>query len=306
MKKFILSLLLFCGLVLPCFSSADTVSSLLDTHTISTVSPDTSNFSTTLINFGNVWQKIVCVWLHFEGAWVQIWFKTSNSATSVNDNPYMIWSDWDWKYVCLVKWSNVNYMGIKAYWSNYSVYWDYFYLNDLLNSDLPIMTSQDCQTQYSLIPISSVDQNYCITNFPLIPTSSVDQAYCINNFPVIAITWVNQDYCVNNNLCPVNTAWVSNVYINDIFHPWAFNVVINIPEEIDWDYAYTNSWYNLNLDVVWYNQDTEYINSLITTNNYQANSDDLAWVFGLFWDFWSLLVVCLFVILLFYFIKKLF
>ena len=181
-------------------------------------------------------------------------------------------------------------MWIKAYWSNYSVYWDYFYLNDLLNSDLPIMTSLDCQTQYNLIPISSVDQ-----------------AYCINNFPVIAITWVNQDYCVSNDLCPMNSNWVSNLFINDIFHPWAFNIIINIPEEIGWDYAYTSSWYNFNLDIDRYNVDYTKVQDQIDIQNYKPNSDDLSQIVSeIIPLFVPWLVIILLLYFIFRFIKKIF
>ena len=81
---------------------------------------------------------------------------------------------------------------------------------------------------------------------------------------------------------------------------------MNIPEEISWDYAYTSSGYNFNLDIEWYNQDTEYINWLIDVNSYQPTSEDFTSVFSLFGNYWWLLVACLFIILIFYFVKKAF
>lgn len=137
-------------------------------------------------------------------------------------------------------------------------------------------TSQECQTEYSLISISSVDQ----------------------------------EYCENNNLCPlydcpVNSWWsLSNVYINNILHVGAPNIFMNIPEEIDRDYAYTTWWQNMNIDIVWYNQDTEYINNLIDVQTYQPTSEDFTNVFLGFKEYAWLLVVTLFIILSFYLVKK--
>lgn len=145
--------------------------------------------------------------------------------------------------------------------------------------DWNLMSSMQCQTEYNLIPINEVDSSYCESN---------------NLCPA---WWTPSD-------CP--NVWVSNLFINDIFHPWAFNVIMNIPSEIDRDYAYTNSWNNINIDVVWYNQDEEYINAWIDTNNYKPTSSDFTNIFSNFSQFWGLLIATLFVILVFYFIKKMF
>jgi hypothetical protein len=159
-------------------------------------------------------------------------------------------------------------------------YWATYFNKVWVDIFFPPYTSLECQTEYNLIPINSVDQNYCTTN----------------------------------NLCPVEdcpggdlTPWVSNIYINDLFHPGAFNVIMNIPDEIDWDYAYTNSWQNFNVDIVWYNQDFEKIEWWINTNNYKPSSEDFTNIFTWwFSNFWWLLIATLFVILVFYFVKKMF
>lgn len=165
----------------------------------------------------------------------------------------------------------INYNSLKNYFNSWYI----------LPSECPSssMSSYECQSEYNLIPIDEVDSAYCESNN--LCTSSSDPIDCPN-------------------------VWVSNLFINDVFHPWAFNVIMNIPEEIDRDYAYTNSWSNINIDVVWYNQDTEYINSLIDINDYKPNSDDFSKVFGLFDRYWWLLIACLFIILVFYFVKKIF
>lgn len=142
------------------------------------------------------------------------------------------------------------------------------------------MTSLDCQSEYNLIPISSVDQSYC----------------------------------ENNNLCPswwwscnCPSGWVSNLFINDIFHPWAFNVVINIPEEIDRDYAYTSSWQNFNLDVVWYNVDYTKVQDQIDIQSFKPSDEDLSIIVSQVLPlFIPWLVIILFLYFIFKFIRKIF
>lgn len=171
---------------------------------------------------------------------------------------------------------------------NYNVLQSYFQSWYILPSECPSSSCPSCPSQYTSLE--------CQTEYSLIPINDVDSAYCESN-----------NLCSSSDSpidCP--NVWVSNLFINDIFHPWAFNVIMNIPSEIDWDYAYTNSWNNINIDIVWYNQDEEYINAWIDTNNYKPTSSDFTNIFTKFSGFWGLLVATLFVILIFYFIKKIF
>lgn len=213
-----------------CFSSADSIDSI-------SVQP------------GAIWNHTLWWWQSYSSAnenWNVLCIQSRSSSscnsvqitffdwTVVSGNPY-IWNDsLNQKMFCTIWWN-----GTFSVKNTSSTSCEYFILRfawwNLINSTR-------CQTEYNLIPINSVDQNYCTTN-NLCPSQDCP-----------SYTW---------DLTP----WVSNIFINDIFHPWAFNVIINIPEEIDRDYAYTNSWSNFNLDVVWYNQDTEYINWLIDINN---------------------------------------
>ena len=143
-----------------------------------------------------------------------------------------------------------------------------------------IITCPTCPSQYT--------ENECKSVYWLI-----DESECI---------WWD---CPSCPVCPDTPEnWFSNVYVNDILHPGAFNIVINIPDEIDRDYAYTWSWTNFNLDVVWYNQDTEYITAVIDQQNYAPTSEDFTRLVGMLPNYAWLLVACLFVILVFYLIKK--
>lgn len=202
---------------------------------------------------------------------VNIWFYSSLSYQSALG--YRLYSDWWDFYACL--YTNMRYLFLyNDYTSNIEISYDLFKLNALMNTSLPIYTSQQCQTAYSLIPISSVDSSYCTSN-NLCPS-----------------WWTPWD-------CP--NVWVSNIWINDIFHPWAFNVIMNIPEEIDRDYAYTNSWQNMNIDVVWYNVDYDYIDWVVDSQNYKPNSDDLSSIVS---QIIPLFVPWLCIILLLYFIFR--
>lgn len=221
----------------------------------------------------------------------------ANTTTSFNDdwsNVYCVYIDSNcssncWSFV--IDWVSHSLRGSWNRWPVFCWRWNtlsisssihYFYYifsPNFFNNFCSKYTSLECQFEYNLIPIEEV----------------------------------NQAYCESNNLCPVwwtpsdcPNVWVSNLFINDIFHPWAFNVIMNIPSEIEWDYAYTNSWNNINIDVVWYNQDEEYIQSWIDTNNYKPTSSDFTNIFSNFSQFWGLLIATLFVILVFYFIKKMF
>ena len=136
------------------------------------------------------------------------------------------------------------------------------------------MTSLECQSTYSLIPVSSVDSNYCTTN----------------------------NLCPSCPSCPSCwTWWISNVYINDILHVGASNIYMNIAEEIDWDYAYTQWWNNMNIDVVWYNVDYEKMQEQIDIQNFKPDSSDLSTIIS---EIIPLFVPWLCIILLLYFIFR--
>ena len=142
-------------------------------------------------------------------------------------------------------------------------------------------TSLECQQEYSLIPISSVDANYCSSN-NLCSSSGCDE-------------------------CPEFTGdsnW-SALYINNVLHDSRPIVRVDIPSEIDRDYSTTPNEFDLNIS--WYNVDTEWMDGVLSVQNYKPTTDDFS---ALVWEalpkFWWLLAVCLFVILVFYMIKKVF
>ena len=143
----------------------------------------------------------------------------------------------------------------------------------------PIFDSLECQTEYNLIPISSVDQNYCTTN----------------------------NLCPSCPVCPDTPVWTwgySQLYINNILHLWAPNIIMNIPDEIDWDYAYTQWWQNMNIDVVWYNVDYEKIDSIVQFQNYKPSSEDFQKIIWLLAPYTKIIVFFVFLFIVWAWIKK--
>lgn len=138
-------------------------------------------------------------------------------------------------------------------------------------------TSLECQTEYNLIPVEDVNSNYCEVN----------------------------------NLCPALTwgawTWVSwsALYINNIQYLWWPNIYVNIDEWLQWLYDNSDS-NSFVIDVEGYNYDMEYLDDITTIQEFTPSSDDFTKLFTLFGPFSWLLVGLLFVILVFYFIKKLF
>ena len=122
----------------------------------------------------------------------------------------------------------------------------------------------------------------CMTDYALVPVDSVCSWSVVDSWD---ISW-------------------SSLYINDIQHLSSENIVITIPEEISWDYTWDES--NFVLSIEWYNVDAEYIQSIIDTQNYQPTSEDFTNVFLSFKEYGGLLVSCLFIIFVFYLIKKAF
>lgn len=279
--KFLLILLSIWTVLFVSFSSADYLNWL---EFITNVTQSTSNsvYSTTLRQLwftSSNW--IVCFFINSFG-WnnnLMLTFATTSNIryrTAWTFHLKMFWCfDYNWELDTIMYVVNKN-----AWWVAFNL--DFYFLpTDNINiiSWSPFYSSMQCQTEYNLIPIEEVDKAYCESN---------------NLCPA---WWTPSD-------CP--NVWVSNLFINDIFHPWAFNVIMNIPSEIDWDYAYTNSWNNINIDVVWYNQDEEYINAWIDTNNYKPTTSDFTNIFNGFSKFGGLLVATLFVIFVFYLVKKVF
>lgn len=134
-------------------------------------------------------------------------------------------------------------------------------------------TSEECQQEYSLMPITSCNSEYCWLN------------------------WLCSEYTWST---------MSELYINWINHLGAPIINISIPLEQAWDYEYT--WDVMNINLSWENNvDYEYIDNIIRTQNSKPNDTDFNnIVSGLLPLFVPWLIIITFLIYLFRFIKKIF
>lgn len=135
-------------------------------------------------------------------------------------------------------------------------------------------TSEQCQYLYDLIPVEDIDINYCVWN------------------------WLCPNECWSGD----NFSWdlqFSNIFINNILHPWRENIFIDIPDYIYWDYS-VNTW-DFNLYVwSWYDQD--YIDWVLSINTYKPSSEDFTQVFV---SWLTLIFPYIFVVLFIIFVWKL-
>lgn len=144
-------------------------------------------------------------------------------------------------------------------------------------------TSLECQTEYNLIPVSDVTENYCTANFDLI-----SPADC----PISSWSW--------------DTQW-SALFLNNVQYAGASNIYINVSDALDYSTTYIDSGSSFVFDVDWYVADTWYLNDILTIQEYHPNSEDftVAFVGGL-----TLLlpyvVIVLFVVAIWTIIKKIF
>lgn len=131
------------------------------------------------------------------------------------------------------------------------------------------MTSIECQTEYSLIPISEVDINYCVAN----------------------------------SLCPACDN-ISQLIINDVEMSGSTVININIPEELERDYNYDVETNNLDIEIIGYWYDQEKMQQMVNTQYYQPTAEDMNNLIWKIAEFIPLLAIMLLFVRTWYIIKK--
>lgn len=227
-------------------------------------------------------------WLYTAVGSVLCWRFTTNSCnnnwTILDENWNYLADMYDWPIMCIWTWQSFKNNTSSS--CNFRSYWGWstweFGGSCPTCPDCPTCeeqyTSQECQQEYSLMPISSCNSEYC---------------------------WLNW-------LCPVTTwsdcTWsvMSELYINWINHLWAPIINISIPYEQVWDYSYT--WDYMNIVISWENSvDYEYMDNIIRTQNSKPNTVDFNNIVSvLLPKFIPWLVIILFILFIFRFIKKIF
>lgn len=107
--------------------------------------------------------------------------------------------------------------------------------------------------------------------------------------------------CMNNSSCEWDIQW-SSLFINDNQVLWNKNIFINIPFE--YEYSYTNEWEDFELDVVWLDQDEEYIEWVLSVQNYKPTSEDFTELISTLAPYSKILIFCLFLFILWAWLKK--
>lgn len=144
-------------------------------------------------------------------------------------------------------------------------------------------TSLQCQTEYNLIPVSEVTSNYCKLNFDLISPSE----------------------CPSGGGCSWSGDLVfSNVYIDNVLYPGGADIYLNINERLATEISYNSDLMYIDID---FDGDEDYINGIISINEYRPTSDDFTSVFvsGLTLIF-PYIVITLFVLFIRKLIRKIF
>ncbi len=270
MKKLLLSLFVWLFSLI-WFWYCDTVENLID-YVDNWDFSINSNSTSVIYNLGYNDYWVYCLDVNNYDAWWHLYnyisFWCNNINNQIPENRLNVYWDQVPAIVCLK--CNQPYLTItNTYDYDISFWYNLYNLDTLLETELPVMSLSECQSEYNLIPIESVDTNYC----------------------------------VENELCPVNEciwSWFwSNVYINDILHPWEENIFVNIPDYIQWDYSISSWDFNI---YVWSWYDMDYMNSIIKINSYRPDSTDFTNIFvsGL-----TLIFPYIFVLLLIIFIWKL-
>ena len=229
---------------------------------------------------------------------------------TLNQNTNYKYYNTSWDFVCVVVNSASNYSNQVAEFTVASTPgWNMMIKFNWNTSNTPNMDKWMWYCGTELIDIVC-DVSSCNLTFKTYKSVEYTSLQCQTNYSLIPVSSVDSNYCTNNNLCPVCPVWsggVSSLYINDILHIGSPFIYMTIPQELSWDYEYTQWWTNMNIDIEWYNVDYEYMDWVVDIQNYKPNSEDLtSLVSSVLPLFVPWLVIILFLYFIFRFIKKVF
>lgn len=307
MKKILLSLFWIITLWLLNFWSCSTVSSLID-YIAEDSSVSLSPSSNILSNIDTDWYY--CFVLNSSNCPENV-VLYQISHTSTVSYWYSVYV-FNWWVACLKpSSSSADNIFISSYnWSSCNVNYSLYRLDELLVEQLPTLSSNECKSIYNLVDSSllySCQSDLATATWNL-STCQSDLLACQNSGS--SCPTIDTQYCMINWLCPsVSGSWTSNIYIysDNQYTPLnsATNIYVNLPSYVWYNHSYSNWWNDLDI-TVWYIVNTWYIENVNNQQSYIPTTEDFSNVFGNIWTFGALLVVCLFVILVFYMIKKIF
>lgn len=275
----------------------------------------------------------LCVWF--------LWIISFCNADVTIPNPidkvshYVL--TWDWNYSISYHTpsiSNYYYVFTDKYcgWSNcynfqcgyssckFDWYWNNFLNSNTLILNTTINSNLSCRDTCTLKLFNTSSVEFYLIDKSLDFSSSCPECpVCpeVNTWEILS--WyilessIDTNYCVWNWLCP-NECWswtdfswdlqYSNLYINNILHPWKENIFLNIQDNIFWDYSQDDTWYYIDVGSGY---DQDYIDWVIDVQSYRPTSEDFTQTFvGGLILFTPYVVILLFVILVWNLIKKIF
>lgn len=254
----------------------------------------------------NIW---LLNWMSAQYSWrfildYKVYDLTSLLNTELSSSSYSLYTTFYYNWVRTNGWfwdnlvDNKSYVDIYLSWNksfdgvsvtrnfnNSPDYTLYKFTADLSCPDCSICddpyTSLECQNEYNLIPVENVTKEYCEINHNLISPES----------------------------CPIcewsgSINW-SALYINNEQVSSASRINVNIDDWIDYNLNYVED--SATINVTGPEWDQEYIQWIIDTNSYQPSTEDFKNVF-VWWLTLILpyLVVVLFVVFIWKFIRKIF
>ena len=235
------------------FASAETVEDLINYLTTVNITSLSQNSITNVSYFTSSTSKwVYCFEINF--SYPSWWSYPGALKVWISDKTYDLpwwWVEVWWAYIpnSLCFYNYTDYVNVQALNKNLTnISLKIYRLDSLLNTTLPVMTSLQCQTNYSLIPISDVTANYCKLNFSLIsPTECPESEW----------TWA-----------VLYTDW----YINNVEYPWTRSLKWTIPDEIAYSVTYNTD--ETLVDVEWYDVDEDYINAIIENEKLTPTNED--------------------------------
>lgn len=206
---------------------------------------------------------------------VSFWYCYISIPTSIS----LPW----WETIDVVKWDCFRWQNSSAWW-NLSLYLSDGTLvhTSIWFNNTSMMCATDTWYVYNKSSTAIWLYYYNVQELIICPScTNYTSEECQQEYSLMPINSCNSEYCWLNWLCPENTGDVmSQLYINGIEHLSAPMINITIPMEIQRNYEYT--WVNediFDLDIWSQQGDENYIQWIIDVNSYRPTSEDFTQTF---------------------------
>lgn len=236
---------------------------------------------------------------------------------------YLSWtSNWritsysPWDYT--INWNTASFNSSISFSSNWFLRYYYVYLvYKRPNSATAITFDYSCTFSWNnIIDQSSIGGWNCDYS-DYILESDVTKSYCTNKFStLIDESDITSWYCetefglIDPENCPVSS-WTGDVqwsafFVNSHQIQGASNIYLYLPDFLNWDYTYLNSWSSLEIEVE--NQwDEDYIKWLISVETFHPSSEDFTqsftWILTLLMPY---IIITLFILFIWRLVKRIF